>query len=76
MKIYENMVMYTWGRIESENVGNYPAELLRFFSRIYFFAEAAKLGEARTEAGTYQQLTCSGQTGTAVALVSERSVVA
>ena len=47
-----------------------------FFSRIYFFAEAARLGEARTEAGTYQQLTCSGQTGTAVALVSERSVIA
>ena len=42
----------------------------------YFVAEAARLGEARTEARTYQQLTCSGQTGTAVALVSERSVIA
>ena len=76
MKIYENMVRYTWGRIESENVGNYPAELLRFLAGFIFFADAARLGEARTEAGTYQQLTCSGQTGTAVALVSERSVVA
>ena len=49
--------------------GNYPAELLCYSSRIYFVTEAARLGEARTEARTYQQLTCSCQTGTPVALL-------
>ena len=39
------------------------------FKQDLFFAEAARLGEARTEAGTYQQLTCSFQTGTAVAFL-------
>ena len=54
MEIYENMVMYTWGRIESENVGNYPVVLLCNCSGILFFTEAARLGEAKTEARTDQ----------------------
>ena len=33
---------------------NYPAELLCYFSRILFVAEAARLGEAKTEARPYR----------------------